>query len=567
MLDRQVGVGQARRRRGARPCRVGPADAGLGQAACSTGAQARHGRVGADPVRARSRPPRAVPSSRAVRRATSATSVLLLPASMARTRRRRRCRRSQAHGRWSRLWAISRSVRPSARSTWPTSGCASSASKTRSPAAVQGGLERQVLVRRDVRDQPGVQRLERRDRQRLHARRGRPRPGTSMTASSGRNGRVPSLRTLTTWVVGRGRCRAATPTSCDGGLGVERAAALLEQLRLRRRASGRRTARSSSRSISATSRGPRRRDALLARPPRRGRRSSAGSTTARRRAAQQARPGSSTSVGDLVDVRRRAAPGSRSTPSTQRRPLPGQVVEPDVVELHRLGLDAEQPGEPALEADRDVAQPDRPVARPASSARVTMPTGLVKSMIQASGRGRGARARRCRARPAPSAAPSRARRRRWSPGRRSRTPAARSRPGCARPGRRPAAAAARRRRRRAPASRSVGRGQPAGWPVPGEDPPGRAPPTSSSRSAVGVDQHQLVDRQHVAQPGEAVDQLRGVRRPPPTTAIFMRSSLDPGQRDALDEGLLGEEEEHDHRSHHQQRSRPWSGSSWCGGRS
>jgi hypothetical protein len=38
------------------------------------------------------------------------------------------------------------------------------------------------------------------------------------------------------------------------------------------------------------------------------------------------------------------------------------VVEPDVVELDSLRLDPEPRGEPPLEADRDVAQPDRPVA-------------------------------------------------------------------------------------------------------------------------------------------------------------------------------------------------------------
>ena len=43
------------------------------------------------------------------------------------------------------------------------------------------------------------------------------------------------------------------------------------------------------------------------------------------------------------------------------RPFPGEVVQPHVVERHRLGRDAEQRGEVALEADRHVAQPDRAV--------------------------------------------------------------------------------------------------------------------------------------------------------------------------------------------------------------
>ena len=76
----------------------------------------------------RNDPPRAVPRT-VPSAATIATSVLLFPASMARTAARWP---RQAHGRWSRLWAISRSVSPSARSTCPTSGWASSASKTRS---------------------------------------------------------------------------------------------------------------------------------------------------------------------------------------------------------------------------------------------------------------------------------------------------------------------------------------------------------------------------------------------------------------------------------------------------
>ena len=44
------------------------------------------------------------------------------------------------------------------------------------------------------------------------------------------------------------------------------------------------------------------------------------------------------------------------------RPLPGQMVQADVVELDALGFDAEGLGEVALEADRHVAQADRTVA-------------------------------------------------------------------------------------------------------------------------------------------------------------------------------------------------------------
>ena len=69
------------------------------------------------------------------------------------------------------------------------------------------------------------------------------------------------------------------------------------------------------------------------------------------------------------------------------RPLPRQVVEPDVLELDPLRLDAESRREPALEPDRDVAQPDGPMPS-SSSAWVTIPTGFVKSTIQAPGAAR-----------------------------------------------------------------------------------------------------------------------------------------------------------------------------------
>src|SRR5205085_2243382 len=50
-------------------------------------------------------------------------------------------------------------------------------------------------------------------------------------------------------------------------------------------------------------------------------------------------------------------------------PHPRQVVEADVVDEHAAGLDAEQPGEVALEPDRDVAEPDGAVARVEQGAR------------------------------------------------------------------------------------------------------------------------------------------------------------------------------------------------------
>ena len=38
---------------------------------------------------------------------------------------------------------------------------------------------------------------------------------------------------------------------------------------------------------------------------------------------------------------------------------PRQMIEPDLIDLHAGGLDAEHPREGALKADRDVAETDR----------------------------------------------------------------------------------------------------------------------------------------------------------------------------------------------------------------
>ena len=62
--------------------------------------------------------------------------------------------------------------------------------------------------------------------------------------------------------------------------------------------------------------------------------------------------------------------------------LPGQVVEADVFQRDPGGRHPEQRGEIALEPDGHVAQADRAVPA-VSRARVTMPTGLVKSMMKA----------------------------------------------------------------------------------------------------------------------------------------------------------------------------------------
>ncbi len=88
---------------------------------------------------------------------------------------------------------------------------------------VQGRLDGQLLVPADVRDEAGQLGGERRGRARP-APSASTRQVTSMTASSGRNGRCPLLRTFAEWT---SRCVAEQRgDQPDGRLGVERAAPL-----------------------------------------------------------------------------------------------------------------------------------------------------------------------------------------------------------------------------------------------------------------------------------------------------------------------------------------------------
>ena len=172
----------------------------------------------------------------------------------------------------------------------------------------------------------------------------------------------------------------------DGGLRVERAAALRRAAPAWCRRSGRRTCRSSSASISATASPRVLAPELLARRPRRGRRSSAGSTTGRSRSVASSSAAVSTSSAMLARCVGEQL-GQPVDAVDVRGALPGQVVEPDVVEDHRRA--AATPSMPANRRWKPIATLHSPTARwPASSrARVTMPTGLVKSTIQASGCG------------------------------------------------------------------------------------------------------------------------------------------------------------------------------------
>ena len=196
--------------------------------------------------------------------------------------------------------------------------------------AVDRRVQGQLLVGRDVADQAARSAgTGRRARRRSVASTS---AGTSITCSSGRNGSVPSLRRLTT-CRGRARRRAATD-QCDRRLGVERTAALLQQ----RRASGQTTGRRTAPAVRSRSRSPRRpapATTAARGPPRRGRRSSAGSTTgttpSRRQQARAAARASSASSRTCVGQHLRQPVHTVDA----HGPLPGQVVQPDVVQAPR----------------------------------------------------------------------------------------------------------------------------------------------------------------------------------------------------------------------------------------
>ena len=67
------------------------------------------------------------------------------------------------------------------------------------------------------------------------------------------------------------------------------------------------------------------------------------------------------------------------------RAHPGQWLSPTWSTTTRPGSTPSTRGEQALKPDRDIAEADRPMAL-VEQARVTMPTGFVKSTIQRSGR-------------------------------------------------------------------------------------------------------------------------------------------------------------------------------------
>ena len=106
----------------------------------------------------------------------------------------------------------------------------------------------------------------------------------------------------------------------------------------------------------------RRRRLAAPRARHRGRRSTAGRRTGSRRAPRAAAAGDRRAAASASPCR------SSSSGSTSRRrrsdaPHPGEVVEPDVVDEDALGRDAQEPCDLALDADRDVAEADRAMAR------------------------------------------------------------------------------------------------------------------------------------------------------------------------------------------------------------
>ena len=194
---------------------------------------------------------------------------------------------------------------------------------------------------------------------------------------------MPALRTLTTWVSPRVADQRGQQR--DGRLGVVRAAAAAPAGRAWRPGPGRRTCRAAP-ARSRPPPAPASAAPLLRAPPRRAPRSSAGSTTGPRPprsgrwpAGRCARRSRAPCAGDQV--------GQPVGAVHHDGPLPGQVVQADVVQ-GRPGP-ARRRAAAANSRWKPMATLHRPTARcPASSrARVTMPTGLVKSMIQAPGVG------------------------------------------------------------------------------------------------------------------------------------------------------------------------------------
>ena len=386
--------------------------------------------------------------------------------------------------------------------------------------AVTAACDGEPLVRGDVLHEAEQLGRERRLRQRHGAARARRAPAPRRRRRRRARRASPSLRTSTT-------CTSPSPRDERGDeagrrLAVERAAALLEQRRLlvqRRVAVQLEQLALDLRDDLPRAASP---SELLGEHLVVARRSSAGSSDGIdaelvEQLPRQARP--------ARRARRRArpaAPAGRPRRRARTAPDPGQVVEADLVDDDPLRLDAEQPRERALEADRDVAEADGAVAGVEQRARDD--PDRVRE-VDDPGVRRGAaraRARRSRARPAPCAAPSRSRRRRSSPGRCSRRRAARSRPRGAPPGRRRGSGPARSRRRRRARSRSPVTLELAGVALPLEHPRGEAADDLAPLASMSC---RTSSRTSIrSRSRESPETSSGVYvEPPPMTATFIPS--------------------------------------------
>ena len=314
-------------------------------------------------------------------------------ASRAARRRRRRargrsssCRRRRRAPRRSRRYLLRleqrlEQARRRARS-WPISGWASSALRASTGSRVDRRLRREPLVRGDVLHEPEQLRRERRLRQRLGRRRGRPAPAPRRRRR--RRARRACRRCGCRPRARRRRRRRATrraraPPRCSTRRRAARAAPASRSAPGRGRA---RAARARSRPRPAARGMPsccsastrvvrvevaqvvgRDRAELLEQPPRQ--------VDLRRRARRRAR---------------RAAPAARRAPSSRTARTQVRWLSPTWSTTTRAGS---TPSSRANERWKPIATLQRPTARwPASSsARVTIPTGFVKSTIQAPGRG------------------------------------------------------------------------------------------------------------------------------------------------------------------------------------
>ena len=261
----------------------------------------------------------------------------------------------------------------------PDQRMARSAFRAVDPIARRPRLGREPLVGRDVLDEPEQLGRERRLRQRLRpVRADRARAAPRRRRPRGPRRRRRSRRRRPA----RPRRRRERGDQRRRRLAVERAAALLEQRGLLRDL-GVAIDVEQPRSISRHRRRTRHARRSCSARTTSWRRSSGGRTTASRRAPRAAAAGARPAR-ELLAVLVRAAPAAPRSPSTSTRRTHVRWLRPTWSTSTRSGA---IPSSLAISRWTPIATLQRPIARwPASSsARVTIPTGFVKSTIQASG--------------------------------------------------------------------------------------------------------------------------------------------------------------------------------------